>query len=121
MTTNCLITGHEAEMTALAETPVNEQVALKIQVRCGSPKLAHPMLQLGQQPDGSVVLLAETWRRPGQSLQEVTSAVLATCFFARSANWVEESCGDPPHWTVSGVDYLGFRAGLIARYWDGSL
>lgn len=123
MNTNTLITGHEADIAATETSEVSgEFVNIKIRLTGNSAALAHPGLSLGRQPDGSIVLLAETFRRWSESRNTVTAKVLLTTFFSRPDNWVEANCS-APEWRVAGDDcrqpLVGFGAGQICDYWDG--
>lgn len=123
MNTNTLITGHEADIAATETSEVSgEFVNIKIRLTGNSAALAHPGLRLGRQPDGSIVLLAETFRRWSESRNTVTAKVLMTTFFARPANWVEAN-GSEPEWRVACDDcrqpLVGFGAGQICDYWNG--
>lgn len=122
MNTQTLFTGHEADVAAIAAAPVmGEFVTVKIRLVGTGTSLAHPGLKPGRQPDGSIVLLADTFRRWEESRDAVTARVLMTTFLPRPANWVE--AGFTPEWRVSGDDCrrpsVGFGAGQICDYWDG--
>ena len=117
-----LFTGHEDDVAAIAAAPLTgEFVTVKIRIIGTGAALAHPGLRPGRQTDGSIVLLADTFRRFTESLNSVTAQVLLTTFLPRPANWVEE--GFEPGWRVSGDDCrqpsVGFGAGQICDYWDG--
>lgn len=122
MSTQTLFTGHEADVAAIETAPLTgEFISLKIRLVGTGAALAHPGLKPGRQTDGSIVLLAETFRRFTESLNSVTAQVLLTTFLPRPANWVD--AGFSPEWRVSGDDCrqpsVGFGAGQICEYWDG--
>lgn len=117
-----LITGHEADVAATENAELTgEFIAIKIRVIGTGATLAPPGLKLGRQADGSIVLMAETFRRWSQSKQSVTASVLLTTFVPRAPNWVEE--GFDPSWRVDWDNcrhpLIGFGAGQICDYWDG--
>lgn len=123
MNTHTLFTGHEDDVAATENAPVSgEFVTLKIRLVGTGAALAHPGLKLGRQPDGSIVLMAETFRRWEESRDSVTARVLMTTYLPRPANWVEAGF-DAPEWRVAADDcrrpLVGFGAGQICDYWDG--
>jgi len=116
-----LITGHEAEMSAIKNAVLRgEFFTIKVSIggRRGTT-LAHSCLPLGRQSDGSIILLVETFRRWAQSRQDVIADVLLTTFLPRAPNWVED--GGVPEWRVACNDCKDYRfgAGQICNYWNG--
>lgn len=120
-----LWTGHEADVAAIETGPVTGEI-ITLRIRVGgsaSHTLAHPLLPLGKQPDGGVVLEVQAWRRLEQPRDEVVAGVLATVFLPRKANWVEAGLNEPPAWRVDQHDQrqplTQFGPGQLCDYWDG--
>lgn len=125
MSTTCW-TGHEADIAATETGPTTgETITIRVRVggASGTGTLAHPLLPLGQQGDGRIVLAVEAWRRRDQPRADVVANVLATVFLPRAANWLEKGLEDPPEWRVAEDDKrrpsATFGPGQICEYWDG--